>query len=173
MKIRKKLPKKILKSKIPEIFTQICHVCPYLIQIFSENNSGKKKAKNQNKVGGASVRGKKLKKFLNFMGGAADDESLNVVAVAPPSPADTKEVSSIEIVEKTRETKAVSASGRRANEFYLSKIQALEKVLVEMRKKKQKRKGQQSQECRFVFFWAIDRRRQHFKAQDSSGSLHF
>ena len=126
MKIRKKLPKKILKSKIPEIFTQICHVCPYLIQIFSENNSGKKKAKNQNKVGGGGgggVKGKKLKKFFNFMGGAADDESLNVVAVAPPSPADTKEESSIEIVEKTRETKAVSASGRRANEFYLSKIQ--------------------------------------------------
>ena len=69
---------------------------------------------------------------------------------------------SFEFVEKTRETKAVSASGRRANEFYLSKIQALEKVLVEMRKKKRKRKGQQSQECRFVFFRAIDRRRQHF-----------
>ena len=138
-----------------------------MIQIFSENNSGKKKAKNQNKVGGSSVRGKKLKKFLNFMGGAADDESLNVVAEAPPSPADTKEVSSIEIVEKTRETKAVSASGRRANEFYLSKIQALEKVLVEMRKKKQKRKGQQSQECRFVFFWAIYTRCQHFLLQDS------
>ena len=156
MKIQKKQPK-----KIAEIFTQICHVCPYLLQIFSENNSGKKKAKNQNKVG-SGVRGKKLKNFLNFMGGAAHDESLNVVAVAPPSPADTEEESSIEIVEKTRETKAVSASGRRANEFYLSKIQALEKVLVEMRKKKRKKKGQQSQECRFVFFRAIDRRRQHF-----------
>ena len=130
-----------------------------MLQIFVENNSGKKKAKNQSKGG---VRGKKLKKFLNFMGGSADDVSHNVVAVAPPSPADTGEESSIEIVEKTRETKAVSASGRRANEFYLSKIQALEKVLVEMRKKKRKRKGQQSQECRFVFFWAIDRRRQHF-----------
>ena len=170
MKIQKKQPK-----KIAEIFTQICHVCPYLLQIFSENNSGKKKAKNQNKVGGGGggVKGKKLKKFFNFMGRAADDESLNVVAVAPPSPSDTEEESSIEIVEKTRETKAVSASGRRANEFYLSKIQALEKVLVEMRKKKRKRKGQQSQECRFVFFRAIDRRRQLFLAQDSSGSLHF
>ena len=144
-----------------EIFTQVCHVCPYLLQIFCENNSGKKKTKNQNKVGGG-VRGKKLKKFLNFMGGAADDESLNVAAVAPPSTADTEEESSFEFVEKTRETKAVSASGRRANEFYLSKIQALEKVLVEMRKKKRKRKGQQSQECRFVFFRAIDKRRQHF-----------
>ena len=132
-----------------------------MLQIFGENNSGKKKAKNQNKVGGG-VRGKKLKKFLNFMGGAAEDESLKVAAGAPPSPADTEEESSFEFVEKTRETKAVSASGRRANEFYLSKIQALEKVLVEMRKKKRKRKGQQSQECRFVFFRAIDKRRQHF-----------
>ena len=91
------------------------------------------------------------------MGGAANNESLNVAVVAPPSPADTEE-SSFKFMEKTRETKAVSASGRRANEFYLSKIQALEKVLVEMRKKKRKSRGQQSQECRFVFWGAIDTR---------------
>ena len=42
----------------------------------------------------------------------------------------------------------VKNRNKKTNRFYLSKIQAVEKMLIGMRKKK--RKGQQSKEHRFV-----------------------
>ena len=88
-----------------------------------------KKGKKNNKGDG-----KKLNRLFNLVDKNKDGE-------ATASAATESTIEDTEIVEATNGRK-------KANKFYFSKIQAVEKLLIGMRKKK--KKGQQSQEHRFV-----------------------
>ena len=96
-----------------------------------QSSQSAKKAKKANKK--SKSGGKKLNRFFNLVGGGENN---------------TKKA---ETEEYSIEANTAGGNGRKTtNEFYLSKINALEKVLTEMRKKKKKAE-RQSQECRFVF----------------------
>ena len=98
----------------------------------SETKPSKKCAKKGKKNNKGD--GKKLNRLFNLVDKNKDGEA-TASAEAESTIEDT------EIVEATNGRK-------KANRFYLSKIQAVEKLLIGMRKKK--KKGQQSQEHRFV-----------------------
>ena len=98
----------------------------------SETKPSKKCAKKGKKKNKGD--GKKLNRLFNLVDKNKDGE-------ATASAAAESTIEDTEIVEATNGRK-------KANRFYLSKIQAVEKLLIGMRKKK--RKGQQSQEHRFV-----------------------
>ena len=88
-----------------------------------------KKAKKANKK--SKSGGKKLNRFFNLVSGGGGNNAKKT-----------------ETEEFSIQANAVGGSGRKTtNEFYLSKINALEKVLTEMRKKKKKAERQ----SRFVF----------------------
>ena len=108
--------------------------CDVKISNMLPSNQSAKKAKKANKK--SKSGGKKLNRFFNLVGGGGGNN--------------TKKV---ETEEYSIEANTAGGNGRKTtNEFYLSKINALEKVLTEMRKKKKKAGRRQSQECcRFVF----------------------